>query len=86
MVRGLSAGQVVRAAAKRLWGEGDPGQPVPRWLYKCKQSVGYAMKDFVKQADLSWDAFIIGTIMMSDLKHFLPDNVRGNDAVCEMHR
>jgi hypothetical protein len=44
------------------------------------------MKDFVKEDDLSWDAYTIGTIMMSDLKHFLPDNVRGDDALCEMHR
>jgi len=78
--------QLVRAAAKRLWGEAKPdGQPVARWLFKCQQCVGYSMKAFVREDALSWDAYIIGTITMSDLKHFLPQNLRG-DAVREMHR
>ena len=77
---------IVRSAAKKLWGEDKPeGQPVPRWVYKCKQLFGWSMKGFVTE-DRGWDAYIIGTISMAHLKHFLPDGIRGEDAACEMHR
>ena len=43
------------------------------------------MKAFVTETKV-WDAYISGTIMITHLKHFLPDSIRGNDAACEMHR
>ena len=76
----------VRSAAMRLWGQDKPqGQPVPRWVYKCQQLFSWSMKGFVRE-DRGWDAYIIGTISMAHLKHFLPDSIRGDDAACEMHR
>jgi hypothetical protein len=70
--------QLVRAAAKGLWGEGQ-------WLNECKKLFSWSMKKFVTD-QRGWDAYVIGIISIAILKHLLPDNVRGNDAACEMHR
>ena len=70
--------QLVRAAAKGLWGEGQ-------WLNECKKLFSWSMKTFVTD-QRGWDAYVIGIISITILKHLLPDNVRGNDAACEMHR
>ena len=82
----LVCGQLVRGVAKSTWGEDKPpGKPDPRWLIKCRQCLGYAMKEFVSE-ERGWDAYIIGTIQMAHLRDFLPDVIRDDDAACEMHR
>ena len=80
--------QLVKVKAKETWGEAKPaGEPnaVPKWLQICKQCLGFAMRAFVTESK-GWDAYIIGTIMMAYMKHFLPDSIRADDAACEMHR
>ena len=82
----LVCGQLVRGVAKSTWGEDKPpGKPDPRWLIKCRQCLGYSMKEFVSE-EREWDAYIIGTIQMAHLRDFLPDGIRDDDAACEMHR
>ena len=77
---------VIRATAKQHWGEDIPdGQPMAPWLFKCRQCVGHAMKDFVVE-ERDWDAFTIGAIYKSHLPIFLPAAIRDNDAAREMHR
>ena len=79
--------QVTRTSAQILWGDTVLEGPdaIPRWLYKCRQLLGYSMREFVT-ATRAWDAYIIGTISMAQLMNFLPVHLRDNDAAREMHR
>ena len=79
--------QLVRVATKKTWGEATPSgsNAVPKWVYQCKQCPSHSMQASVT-ATKGWDAYIIGTITTTHLKHFLLDSIRADDAACEVHR
>ena len=73
----------VKATAKQLWG--GEGAPLPQWLYKCHQCLGYSMKQHVT-ADSHWDTYTLGAVVTAHLRHFLPASLQDDDAASEMHR
>ena len=76
---------VVRAIAKRHWGEVIPeGMPTAPWLHECRMCLSHKMRRFVTEED-HWDAFTIASIVQRHLQVFLPDSIRGDDPKSEMH-
>ena len=82
----LAMDRVVRSIAKATWGDQREGaDAVPKYIYKLRQCVGYAMKQHITE-HAPLDAYCIGAVIIKELHVFIPPSVRRHDAASEQHQ